>query len=115
MVDLRMAPWALWINDLSQPDALFTLPFSVPMMGSYFNLLPLVMAAATWFQTKLTPQAGAGGQMAMMTTLMPIMMLFFLYNMPSGLVIYWTINTGMTAFQSWQVNRAASATGGAEA
>ncbi len=115
MVDLRMAPWALWINDLSQPDALFTLPFSIPLMGSYFNLLPLVMAAATWFQTKLTPQSGAGGQMAMMTTLMPIMMLFFLYNMPSGLVIYWTINTGMTAFQSWQVNKAASATGGAKA
>jgi len=114
MVDLRLAPWALWINDLSQPDALFTLPFSIPLMGSYFNLLPLVMAAATWFQTKLTPQSGVGGQMAMMTTLMPIMMLFFLYNMPSGLVIYWTINTGMTAFQSWQVNKAASATGGAK-
>ncbi len=115
MVDLRMAPWILWIDDLSRPDALFTLPFSIPLMGSYINLLPLLMAAATWYQTKLTPQSGAGGQMAAMTTLMPIMMLFFLYNMPSGLVIYWTINTVMTAFQSWQVNRTTPATGGAEA
>jgi len=115
MVDLRMAPWGLWINDLSQPDALFTLPFSVPLMGSYFNLLPLIMAAATYLQTKLTPQAGAGGQMAAMTTLMPIMMLFFLYNMPSGLVIYWTINTAVTAYQSWRVHTSAPAAGGAEA
>jgi len=115
MVDLRMAPWILWINDLSQPDALFTLPFSLPLMGSYFNLLPLIMAVSTYLQTKLTPQSGAGGQMAAMTTIMPIMMLFFLYNMPSGLVIYWTINTMMTAFQSWQVNRSTPAVGGAEA
>ena len=115
MVDLRMAPWVLWINDLSQPDALFTLPFSLPLIGSYFNLLPLVMAAATWFQTKLTPQSGVGGQMAAMTSIMPIMMLFFLYNMPSGLVIYWTINTAMTAYQSWRVHKSVSAAGGAEA
>ncbi|MBC8425591.1 membrane protein insertase YidC [bacterium] len=115
MVDLRMAPWMLWIDDLSQPDALFTLPFSLPLVGSYFNLLPLIMAVSTYLQTKLTPQSGAGGQMAAMTTIMPFMMLFFLYNMPSGLVIYWTINTAMTAFQSWQVNRSTPAVGGAEA
>jgi YidC/Oxa1 family membrane protein insertase len=114
IVDLRMTPWILWIDDLSQPDALFTLPFSLPLMGPYFNLLPIIMAVSTYLQTKLTPQSGAGGQMAAMTTIMPIMMLFFLYNMPSGLVIYWTINTVMTAFQSWQVNRTAPAAGGAE-
>jgi YidC/Oxa1 family membrane protein insertase len=116
MVDLRMAPWMLWIGDLSQPDALFLLPFSLPLLGSSFNLLPLVMAAATFFQTKLQPQGGAGGQMAMMNNIMPIMMLFFLYNMPSGLVIYWTINTAMTALQSWLVKRdPLPVAGGAEA
>ncbi len=115
MVDLRMAPWVLWINDLSQPDALFMLPFSLPLIGSYFNLLPLIMAAATWFQSKMTPQSGMGGQMASMTTIMPIMMLFFLYNMPSGLVIYWTINTAVTAFQSWRIHSAVPAAGGAQA
>ena len=105
MVDLRMAPWMFWINDLSQPDALFALPFTLPLLGSNFNVLPLVMAAATFFQTKLQPQSGAGNQMAAMNNFMPIMMLFFLYNMPSGLVIYWTINTAMTALQSWLVKR----------
>lgn len=115
MVNLRMAPWILWIDDLSQPDMLFTLPFSLPLFGNGFNLLPLIMAAVTFLQTKLTPQPSAGNQMAAMNNIMPIMMLFFLYNMPSGLVIYWTINTAMTALQSWQVNRNAPATGGASA
>ena len=114
MVDLRHAPWIFWIQDLSQPDMLFTLPFSLPLVGTAFNLLPLIMAGATFLQTKLSPQAAPGNQMAMMNNIMPIMMLFFLYNMPSGLVIYWTINTAMTALQSWQVNKSATSTGGAQ-
>jgi len=112
MVDLRMAPWIFWIKDLSQPDALFHLPFSLPILGSNFNLLPLVMAAVTVWQMRLTPKSGAGGQMAAMNTMMPIMMLIFLYNMPSGLVIYWTINTAVTAYQTWRVNQTATAQGG---
>lgn len=115
MVDLRLAPWIFWIKDLSQPDALFTMPFSLPLIGNLFNLLPIIMAIVTWWQTKLTPKTGAGDQMAAMNAIMPVMMLFFLYNMPSGLVIYWTINTGVTALQTWQVHRSAPATGGAPA
>ncbi|MCP4799703.1 MAG: membrane protein insertase YidC [bacterium] len=109
MVDLRFTPFVGWITDLSQPDALFALPFTLPLIGSSFNLLPILMALATYYQTKLTPQAGAQGQMAAMQNIMPIMMLFFLYNMPSGLVIYWTINTVMTALQTWWVGKKPSA------
>jgi YidC/Oxa1 family membrane protein insertase len=109
MVDLRYTPFIGWITDLSQPDALFALPFTLPLIGSNFNLLPILMALATFYQTKLTPQTGAQGQMAAMQNIMPIMMLFFLYNMPSGLVIYWTINTVMTAMQTWFVGRNPSA------
>ncbi len=113
MVDLRMTPFILWIKDLSQPDALFQLPFSLPLLGADFNLLPILMALVTYMQTKLTPTAGAPGQMASFNTLMPVMMLFFLYNMPSGLIIYWTINTGMTAYQTWMIHRSAPAAEGA--
>ncbi len=109
MVDLRFTPFVGWITDLSQPDALFALPFTLPLIGSSFNLLPILMALATYYQTKLTPQTGAQGQMAAMQNIMPIMMLFFLYNMPSGLVIYWTINTVMTALQTWWVGKKPSA------
>ena len=113
MIDLRQAPFIFWIQDLSQPDALFTLPFSLPFLGSYFNLLPVIMAAVTLLQTKMTPTAGSAGQMASINTIMPIMMLFLLYNMPSGLVIYWTINTGVTAYQTWMIHRSAPAPEGA--
>jgi membrane protein insertase Oxa1/YidC/SpoIIIJ len=53
--------------------------------------------------------------MAAMNTIMPVMMLFFLYNMPSGLVIYWTINTAVTALQTWRIHKSAPASGGAPA
>jgi len=61
----------------------------------------------------MTPTAGSAGQMASINTIMPIMMLFLLYNMPSGLVIYWTINTGVTAYQTWMIHRSAPAPEGA--
>lgn len=113
MIDLRQAPFIFWIQDLSQPDALFDLPFSLPFLGSHFNLLPIIMAAVTLLQTKMTPTAGSAGQMASINTIMPIMMLFLLYNMPSGLVIYWTINTAVTAYQTWMIHRSAPAPEGA--
>jgi YidC/Oxa1 family membrane protein insertase len=65
-----------------------------------------------YYQTKLTPTAGSG-QMAMMNTMMPILMLVFFYNMTSGLVLYWLVNTVMTIYQTWRIHSTAPATGGA--
>jgi YidC/Oxa1 family membrane protein insertase len=110
---LRQAPFVLWMRDLSQPDALFKLPFSLPLLGDNFNLLPILMAVAMYLQTKLTPTTAAGGQMAAINTMMPLMMLVFFYNMPSGLVLYWLINTVMTIYQTWRIHRTAPALGGA--
>lgn len=112
-IALRQAPFGLWIHDLAQPDALFQLPFALPFLGSSFNLLPVLMAGSMYFQTKLTPTTSTGGQMAMLNTLMPVMMLFIFYNMPSGLVLYWLINTVMTIYQTWRIQRTTPATGGA--
>jgi YidC/Oxa1 family membrane protein insertase len=112
-IALRQAPFALWIRDLAQPDALFKLPFSLPMLGDNFNLLPIFMAVSMYMQTKLTPTTAAGGQMAAINTMMPLMMLVFFYNMPSGLVLYWLINTVMTIYQTWRIHRTVPATGGA--
>jgi len=111
-IALRNTPFFGWINDLSQPDALFSLPFSLPFLGSDFNLLPLIMTAATLLQTRLTPQASTGGQMAMMNTMMPVMFLFIFYQMPSGLVLYWLVNSLMTIYQTWRIHRAATPDGG---
>jgi YidC/Oxa1 family membrane protein insertase len=113
-IALRQAPFVLWIDDLAQPDALFQLPFSLPILGSNFNILPILMSLSMYLQTKLTPSAASGGQMALMNTMLPFMMLIFFYNMPSGLVLYWLVNTVMTIYQTWRIHRTAPTTGGAQ-
>ncbi len=109
-IELRQADFMLWMTDLSQPDVLARLPFSLPILGDKLCLLPFLMAAGMWWQTKIsssgTPAVG-GGMMAqqakMMGTLMPIMMFVMFYNSPSGLVLYWFVNTVLTAAQTWRI------------
>ena len=94
----------LWIKDLSAPDRVY-LPFTLPFVGNYFHLLPLLMCAGMFFQQKMTgmtqsndPQMEA--QQKMMGIMMPIVFGFIFYQMPSGLVLYWLTNTVlMTAYQ----------------
>lgn len=110
-IDLRGQPFVLWMNDLSQPDALAQLPFSLPLLGADLNVLPILMAVAMYFQTKLTPTSGAAGQMAAMNTMMPLIMVFIFYNMPSGLVLYWLVNTVMQVYQTWRIHQTAPTKG----
>ena len=111
-IALRGQPFVLWIKDLSQPDAIATLPFALPLLGNDLNVLPILMSVAMYFQTKFTPSSAAGGQMAMMNTMLPLVMIFIFYNMPSGLVLYWLVNTIMQGYQSWQIHRTAAPVGG---
>lgn len=113
-ISLRGQPFVAWINDLSQPDALFQLPFTLPFLGSDFNVLPILMSLAMYYQGKVTPTTGGGGQMAAMTTMMPLFMVFIFYNMPSGLVLYWLVNTILQVYQSWKIHRTATHDGGAQ-
>ena len=113
-ISLRGQPFVLWINDLSQPDAITQLPFSLPFLGADLNILPILMSVAMYFQTKLTPTSGAGGQMAAMNTMMPLIMVFIFYNMPSGLVLYWLINTLMQGYQTWKIHQTAPTSEGKE-
>jgi len=92
----------LWIKDLSSPDAI-RMPFELPVIGATIHLLPLIMVAAMVFQQKLsTKTMGAAiteeqkQQQKMMLVMMPIMFGLIFYNMPSGLVIYWIVNTILT-------------------
>ena len=88
----------LWISDLSLPDRLAKLPISLPLLGDYLNLLPLVMAVAMYFQTKLSQRGSAAVEsnpsMKMMSgPMMPVMFGVMFYQVPSGLVLYWLTNT----------------------
>jgi YidC/Oxa1 family membrane protein insertase len=98
-VELRGEPFLpFWITDLSSPDAIFRFKaFTIPLLNAEiesFNLLPLLLGVSFYLQQKLTPQTAAGAdprvaqQQKMMLWMMPIMMLVFLYNAPSGLNLY---------------------------
>jgi len=108
-IELRGAPFALWISDLSSPDVLFEFGFSIPFIGNEFHLLPILMGGAMVLQTKMgaspTGEAAPAAQTKMMTTMMPIMFTFFFYSMPSGLVLYWIVNNILTIVQQYYVHQ----------
>ncbi|MFN3531003.1 MAG: membrane protein insertase YidC [Candidatus Brocadia sp.] len=95
--EMRQAPFVFWITDLSRPDTLLYLPFSIPFLGNALNILPLIMTGASFAQMKVTPKAPATDPQAQaqqkMMSFMPIMFAFILYHMPSGLTVYWTTST----------------------
>ncbi len=89
-VELRGAPWHLWIRDLSAPDPYF--------------ILPLVMGATSIAMQKMMPQAPDPMQRRMMQ-MMPIMFSIFALYFPSGLVLYWVTNNLLTMVQQAVMNR----------
>jgi YidC/Oxa1 family membrane protein insertase len=95
-IDLRMAPFVSWIHDLSAPDTV------AHVMGFPIHVLPIVMTVVSVLQARSTP---TDPRQAAMTTLMPIFLLVFFYNMPSGLVLYWTVTNLGTWAQQLIVNR----------
>jgi YidC/Oxa1 family membrane protein insertase len=108
-IELRGAPFALWINDLSSPDVLFSFGASIPFIGSEFHLLPILMGGAMVLQTKLggspTGEGAPAAQTKMMTTMMPIMFTVIFYGMPSGLVLYWLVNNILSIVQQYYVHK----------
>ena len=85
-----------WINDLSSADTIFTLPFSLPMYGDQFNILPILMAGSMIFQSKMTMQ---DPKQKAMVYLMPIFMLLIFNQFPSGLNLYYTMFNVLTIIQ----------------
>lgn len=101
-IALRQAPFALWIQDLSIPETLFTLPgLELPI-----RVLPLAMGATMVLQQKLTPQQSLDpNQAKMMMTVMPIMFTVLFYGFPSGLVLYWFVSNLLAMAQQFWTNR----------
>ncbi len=103
-IELRGAPFMLWMTDLSAPDALFNFGANIPLLGTEFNILPILMTVLMVVQQKMTG-TGAGGtgqqaqQQKMMQWLMPAMMFFLFYKFPSGLVLYYLTFNALTILQ----------------
>ncbi len=95
-IELRGAKFVWWIKDLSQPDTVAQLPFSLPLYGDSVNVLPLVMGATMLVQQKMSvtdPKQKA------MVYLMPIFFMLLFNNFPSGLNLYYTLFNVLTIIQ----------------
>ncbi|VEN73134.1 Membrane protein insertase YidC [Candidatus Desulfarcum epimagneticum] len=107
-IELRHAPFLLWINDLSAPDRLFSFPFSIPLMEPPYGVpvLTLIMGGTMFLQQKMSPPMGNDPKQAkMMMTLMPIVFTVIFINFSSGLVLYWLINNVLSIAQQYYVTQ----------
>jgi YidC/Oxa1 family membrane protein insertase len=93
-VEMRQAPFLLWVNDLSSHDPFF--------------VLPLLMGAAMFAQFKLNP-APPDPMQAKIMQFMPLVMTGMMAWFPCGLVLYWLTNTLLTIAQQWRVNQVVEA------
>jgi YidC/Oxa1 family membrane protein insertase len=88
----------LWIKDLSEPDRLFLLPNNLPVIGNEFNILPIIMIVLMLLQQRLSGSSQAqdpatAQQQKIMSIAMSVVFGLIFYHMPSGLVLYWTVNS----------------------
>jgi YidC/Oxa1 family membrane protein insertase len=89
-VEMRGAPWVLWIHDLSVPDP--------------YYILPVIMAVSMFVQTKLNPTPPDPVQAKVMLY-MPIIFSIMFFFFPAGLVLYWVVNNLLSIAQQWQINK----------
>lgn len=104
-VEMRHAPWLGWIHDLSAPDDLFG---TLPGIDMPIGLLPIIMAASMYVQTKLNPMPPDPIQAKVMM-FMPIVFSFMFFFFPSGLVLYWVVNNLLSIAQQWVITRQSEA------
>jgi YidC/Oxa1 family membrane protein insertase len=98
-IDLRGAEFVFWINDLAVPDALFQLPFTLPLYGSHVAVLPFIFAISSFLMMRMTM---TDPNQKMMLYAMPVMMMLIFNQLPSGLTLYYTIfNLLSAAQQHW--------------
>jgi YidC/Oxa1 family membrane protein insertase len=103
-IDLQGAQF-LWIKDLSQADHLFHLGVSLPFIGSYFNLLPIVVGFTQMISSRLAMQRMIQNitdptqrqLQQQMVYLIPIMVTVTMFTFPAGLMLYWM------ASNTWQI------------
>jgi YidC/Oxa1 family membrane protein insertase len=101
-IELRHAPFMLWITDLSAPDRLW-LGFDLPYLGG-LPVLTLLMGASMFLQQKLSPTTADPTQAKIMMFL-PVVFTFMFLNFASGLVLYWFINNLLSILQQVLINR----------
>ena len=92
-IELRHAPFALWITDLAAPERLMIAGYGIPV-------LTLLLGASMFLQQKMTPTAADPTQQRIMM-LMPVVFTFMFINFPAGLTLYWLTQNILTIGQQW--------------
>jgi len=112
--ELRGAPFIHgWIDDLSAPDVLFTLPFSIPYIGNQLHILPILLGLSMFLQQtlmsslkqKASDMTDQQRQQKAMGNMMTLVMTVMFYHFPAGLNIYWISSTLLGIIQQWWTNR----------
>jgi YidC/Oxa1 family membrane protein insertase len=106
-IELRHAPFFLWIDDLSAPDRLFrfdiaSIPFMEPPYG--IPVLTIIMGATMLLQQKMSPPMGDPTQAKMMM-FMPIIFTVIFINFSAGLVLYWLVNNILSISQQYYIQK----------
>ena len=89
-VEMRDAPWVLWIHDLASADP--------------YYILPVIMMVSMFVQTKLNPTPPDPIQAKVML-MMPLIFGFMFFWFPAGLVLYWVVNNVLSIAQQWKITR----------
>lgn len=90
-IELKAAPWAFWIHDLS-------------VMDPYF-ILPILMGATMFLQQLITPMTIQDPMQAKIMKFLPVIFTFFFITFPAGLTLYWFINNLCSLLQQWVINK----------
>lgn len=90
-IELKAAPWALWINDLAMHDP--------------YYILPIYMGATMFLQQVITPMTIQDPMQAKIMKFLPLVFVVFFINFPAGLTLYWCVNNTFSLAQQWFVNK----------
>lgn len=90
-IELKAAPWAFWVHDLS-------------VMDPYF-ILPILMGATMFLQQLITPMTIQDPMQAKIMKFLPIIFTFFFITFPAGLTLYWFVNNLCSLVQQWIINK----------
>jgi len=101
-IELRHAPFMLWMTDLSSPDRL-AIGIDIPGLGG-IPVLTLLMGGTMFLQQRMTPTTGDPAQAKVMMFL-PVIFTFMFLNFASGLVLYWFVNNLLSIGQQYVINR----------
>ena len=92
-IEMRQAPWILWIGDLSAPE-------QIPI-----RTLPILLCATQFVLQRMSPMPSPDPAQQKMMMYMPLMFLFLFWSMSSGLVLYWLTGNVVGIAQQWYINR----------